>query len=260
MNCIILTTDNNLDEPEYAKLIILLIKSIRKYNSTIYIILGEFTNRTLDYNIKKEILKMNVHILRDIIFESSPTDINYFLRNFCKYYFSSKYNLLEKFNNLIYLDTDVIVLDDVNKLTINNNEIIVEEVPSFIKKLEEPYIGVIEHKLFYNWFDIINNSNKHIFDINYHNNRYLKDSDILISKRILESNLKIIHQTVGAYYPKHKLTENSILFHYDGFIDSGSFYKLKEYNNLLYKQYKVYIENILKIKIENNKQFYKGII
>jgi hypothetical protein len=229
------------------------------FNKEIHIYIGLFTNRLIDKDIIDQLKDNRCMIIKDLRFVTTEDSINYFLRNYCQYYFSNILNLLEEFSQLIYLDIDVILLDDITKLKINENEILVEEVPPLIKKLEEPYIGSIEHPLYYNWYSIVTRTNKHIFNIDYENNKYLKESDILISKNINESNLGIIHQTDGAYYPKHQLMGNTILFHYDGFIDSGTFYKLEETNLKLYKRLYLYITKILKIKIDNSINYWDNI-
>lgn len=259
--CVILTIDNNQDEPNYAKMILLLVNSIRMFNKDIPIYIGIFTNRIIDKDIIDQLQskKYNCTIIFDQYFCTEANSINYFLRNFCKFYFSNIYNLLDIYSQLIYLDIDVILLDDVSKLKIGDYDILVEEVPESIKKLEEPYIGRIDHPLYYNWYDIITSQNKFIFDIDYKSNTYLKDTDIIVSKNINSSDLNIIHQTDGAYYPKHKLMDKTILFHYDGFIDSGTFYKLEEFNLNLYKRLYLYITQILKIKIDNSINYWEDL-
>lgn len=248
----ILSVDDNPNEENYQMMALLLIKSIIDTNPNCDIYCGIFTDRfptSVIKEIEKHYPEVNIHI--NIVFpDTQLNQSNYFLRNYTCWYFADK--LLgdqPKYEQLIYIDMDAIVLKKID-FALEPNAVIVEEVPESIKLTEEKYIGVVKHQLFYNWWTIITSSNKYIWDINYEDINLLlgKNSCIEISKRILDNvkkgNLKIIDQTMGAYYPKHELTPESILFHYDGFIDSGSFWRLKEFNKKLFKKYRLYAELI----------------
>jgi hypothetical protein len=64
---------------------------------------------------------------------------------------------------------------------------------------------------------------------------------------------------MGAYYPKTKLLPSTIAFHYDGFIDSGSFWKLEQFFPQMHKKYLSYAKYILNITQENDKRFWDDI-
>jgi lipopolysaccharide biosynthesis glycosyltransferase len=255
---VIFALEDSKNEPNYEKLALIMIKSLLDTNPDIDIYCGIFTNRTPSNKTIQALKDSGVHVIEDIQFEVAEDSINYFLRNYCCYYFTHLNNLLERYDRIIYLDIDVIVLDSLDKIQIPNNSILVEQVPDNILEFEKPYIGSIDHSLYYNWISVLNNTNKHVYDIDYYNNTHLKQSDILVSQNINNSDLKIIDQTIGAYYPKHELSNNTVVFHYDGFIDSGSFYKLEEHNKLVYKKYFTYAVHILNIVQENDKSFWHG--
>ena len=243
-NCIILALDNNPEEPDYHKMIFLLIHSVRMFDQDIdiHILIGSDRVPTHTINLLKNLKKIFIYHNE---FQSIQR-IRYFLRNYCIKYFSYDQNLLKKYNQLIYIDIDVILIDKPSWPILNPNEIIVEKVPDEIIKIENNILrkNINNSKpVYYNWFTIVTDSNRFIWNIDYVSVTVLKDSDIEISRRINKSSLKIIDQTIGAYYPKHKLHKGTFLFHYDGFIDSGYFYKLKDFSPKLYSK----LNKILKI-------------
>lgn len=245
-------------EPGYEKMAILLVKSIIDTNPDIDVYCGLFTNRAPSLVTLGRLEAMGVKIITDVRFKSKQDDVNYFLRNYCCYHFSHEMNLLEQYDRLTYLDIDVIVLGKLD-FSFPSNGLLVERVPDHIVLREKEYIGDISSPLYYNWVSIVTNDNKHIFDIDYSNCMYMKQSDIAVSKKISESNLTLVDQNVGAYYPKHTLSGSSVLFHYDGFIDSGSFYRLEEYNPSLYKKYAMYVEHGLGINLNNDRGYWDGL-
>lgn len=242
---IVFSVDNNTDEPNYEKMAVLLAKSIKDTNPKAEMYCGVFGEH-ISTDTDQQLRRLGVHVVYDTI--KTNSELNYFLRNYTMHFFS------QRFDEFIYLDIDVLVLGDLSPIL--EHEIIVEQVPDYIVEKEKPYIGSINHALYYNWVQVVNQQNKYLYDIDYSQNMYLKESDILISKRIINSDLKIHHQDFGAYYPKHELNTKSILFHYDSFIDSGTFYKLEEFNPTIYKKYKLYAELILGIEINNNKEYW----
>lgn len=256
---VIFSLENSNNEPNYEKLSLLLSKSLKDTNADVDVYCGIFTDRQPSKSVLDLLTENGTTIINDIRFRVEENSINYFLRNYCCYYFSHVVNLLEKYDRLIYLDIDVLVLSSLDEIDIPDNAVIVEQVPENILKFEKSYIGTVDYPLYYNWYSIINKTNKHIYDIDYINNTYLKESDKLVSQNINNSKLDIIHQTVGAYYPKHALNSNTVLFHYDGFIDSGNFYKLEDYDQPLYRKYFAYAAHVLNIKQENDKSFWNDI-
>ena len=256
----IFSVDDNPNEENYSKMALLLIRSIKDTNPDIDIHCGIFTDRISSdilNEIAEEFPEVNIHL--NIVFSGCETQgSNYFLRNYTCWYFGEL--LLKDYDQLIYVDIDAIVLKEFN-YTLEENSIVVEQVPDSIKKLEEPWIGVVKGNLYYNWWTIITPSNLFIWDMPYFDSNELlieKNACVEVSARINRSKLKIINQEFGAYYPKHKLTSESVLFHYDGFIDSGSFWRLKAYSKKLYKKYKLYTETILGLNNENNTDYWKG--
>lgn len=246
---IVFSVEASTYEPNYEKMSILLAKSIRDTNPDANIYCGLFTNRTISDSTRKMLHKYNVTIIESIKFEVLDDSVNYFLRNYTMHYFS---NILEEF---LYVDIDVIVLDDLKPLY--NDCIFVEEVPQHILEREEKYFELPNHRLYYNWYQMVTINNRWLYDMDYSKYKYMKDSDIEVSRR-LSKMTNLIEQTKGAYYPKHSLND-SLLFHYDGMIDSGSFYKLKDYDLKKYKQYKIFIESVLQMEIDNDDQYWKSI-
>lgn len=249
-NAVVFSLERSYCEPDYEKMAILLVKSLRDNNQNLNIYCGIFTNRMPSEETLQRLKAFDVNIYIDQKFYSEDDDINYFLRNYTIKYFSFLYET----HNILYLDIDVVCLRNL-EYVFNCKEFLVEKVPEYIVEKEKPYIGEINHPLYYNWVHLITKDSLSIYDINYDNLKYLKSSDIEISKRINNANIKVQDQNIGAYYPKHKLN-NSYLFHYDSFIDSGTFNKLKGHPQ--YLKYKIYVEKILKVKIENDEQYWKN--
>ncbi|MDA9953495.1 hypothetical protein N9D61_04040 [Planktomarina sp.] len=256
---VIFSLERSNNEPQYEALSVLLTKSIRETSPETDIYCGIFTNRQPSQSIIKQLQSYDVNILKDCRFDVEPDSVNYFLRNYCCYYFSHLHNLLEKYDRLIYLDIDVLVLRNISTVNIPDNSVLVEQVPDNILEFEKDYIGTVDHPLYYNWISVINNTNKQVYDIDYKSNTHLKQSDILVSKNINASNLRIIDQDIGAYYPKSKLKPYTVAFHYDGFIDSGSFWRLESIFPQMHKKYSVYAQHVLNITQENNKRFWDDI-
>lgn len=249
---IIFALDNNWHEPKYDMMAVLLVKSIRQHNPDIDIYCGVFTNRVPSDRAMNIIKEMGVKVVTDQTFTVGEYSCNYFLRSYCCHYFS---DLLDEYDQLIYLDVDVLVLKPLN-ITIPDNSVMVELVPKDIADIEAPYIDDAKFPMYYNWVTIVNKNNKYLWDMDYDVYRELKHSDVEVSKRINISWLSIVHQDIGAYYPKHELKDDTILFHYDGFIDSGSFWRLAEYDEMMYRQYLIYAERVLGLKNENDKEYW----
>jgi len=254
--CIIFSFESGVDEYGYEEMAALLSYSIKKNMPNVSVYCGCFTNNLPGDKILKILKGNNVEVIKDYQFNSGNKN-NYFLRNYTKYYFTHIYNLLEQYKKVIYLDIDCIVLSDFRKLI--NTNLICEEVPDKIIKKEELILNrKLPKKLFYNWIQVLTNNNKYLYDLDYNKLRHEKDSDILISERIIKDNIKYTQPDFTAYYPKRDL-KNKYIFHYDGFIDSGSFYKLGEYLEFknIYLYYIKVLKYILNIEIKNNKEYWK---
>ncbi len=260
-NAIIISIENNPGETNYEKLAIVLCKSIRQFNKSIKIFCGIFTNRlpaTSTINILKQ---LDVTIIQEQMFICS-TEINYFLRNYTMHYFSNIINLTEKYN-LLYIDIDVICLDDPEKIFTkygNGKLPIVQKVPKFIINMhEEKYIGKVDTELYFNWFQIITADTQWLYDIDYLIYKDNKQSDIEISKRI--SNKYI--ESLEAIIPTRVPSNETILFHYDSF-DSfdnenpGTFLYLKSSHPQIFLKYKN-IAKILGFQIQDSFNHYSDM-
>lgn len=245
---IIFSIDASIEEHNYEKMAILLARSIKDTNPNAKMFCGCFTNRVPQESTIVHLLKLGVVILMDKKFQVLDDSINYFLRNYTMHYFAKR---LDKF---LYIDIDAIVLGDLTNIY-QSNKLYVEEVLENILVLESKYIDIPNHKLFYNWFQIVNRETAWVYDLDYSTDyiRYMKNSDIAVSKNIIY--LDYTHQTIGAYYPKHKLSKESLLFHYDGFIDSGTFYQLEYFDYKKYKRYNL-LCRLLNLRNTNDKQYW----
>lgn len=244
-------------EPNYEKMAILLVRSLRDTNPDIDIYCGIFTERMPCDGTLKRLELMDVKIVSDVKFNTGPNAVNYFLRNYCCHYFASEMDLLAQYDRLIYLDIDVIVLNALD-FDFPSNGLLVERVPDKIVQKEKEYIGEVDYPLYYNWVSVVTEQNKGVFNIDYAKHTYMKESDKQVSMKITASGLELVDQQIGAYYPKHELTSNSVLFHYDGFIDSGSFYKLEEHNPALYKKYWLYATKAIGLELANDQGYWNG--
>ena len=161
---IVFSIEKNIDEDKYEYMSILLALSILDQMPEVDVYCGIFTNREPDYKVIEALDRYGVKIVKDLQFKVPDDSINYFLRNYTKFYFSNKMNLLEKYENFVYLDIDVLVLKPLDFDNFSN-KIYTERVPMGIKLLEEEYTGEVNHDLFFNWFDVITIDNKHIYDM-----------------------------------------------------------------------------------------------
>ena len=252
---VIFALEAGIDEPDYEKMAILLVRSIRDFNPDIDIYCGIFTNRVPDQTTLNSLQAMGVEIYIDKQFYVEPDSINYFLRNYCCHWFGNY--LLDEYDQLIYLDIDVLVLHELDIPYFSG--VWVQPVPDYIKSFERPYIGEVEGNLYYNWFTNINSQNVHVWDIDY-SNTYMKESDRLVSQRIDACGITTEKYIFGAYYPDTELKDSTRLFHYDGFIDSGTFYKLQEHRPDLYRRYKIYAEQVMGIKLNNDAHFWEKVL
>lgn len=206
-------------------------------------------------------LKIKFKKLKAKIIEDPIYDNGYYLRNFSIYYFWQKFQ--KKF---LYLDIDTLIMkfDENFKKYFDNfdltNSILVETVPDqIITKIENQYNIFknikLKNKLYYNWIQIIHKNNINLYDLQYSKLKYLKDTDIELSNKINSSNINKIEQNIGTYYPKHD--KLNYFFHYDGLHDSGSFYRLKNYNVKLYNYIIKYLKKEPDFKgIQNDPRYY----
>jgi hypothetical protein len=84
-------------------------------------------------------------------------------------------------------------------------------------------------------------------------------ADILVSKRLHSSNLQLIEQTVGGYHCVKPIRADSIAYHYDSLGYAGTLYHLKQHHSSLYKQYRMFFEEILNVPINNQQEYWEQI-
>ena len=130
-NAVIFSLERSYCEPDYEKMAILLVKSLRDNNQNLNIYCGIFTNRMPSEETLQRLKAFDVNIYIDQKFYSEDDDINYFLRNYTIKYFSFLYET----HNILYLDIDVVCLRNL-EYVFNCKEFLVEKVPEYIVEKE----------------------------------------------------------------------------------------------------------------------------
>jgi hypothetical protein len=221
---------------------------------------GCFTNNSISEYTKKYLKKLKVNVEEVPIFDGQENNKCFYLRLYTKHFFANK--LLEQYDYLVYVDVDTLFLkpltfdfDPLDKV------VLIETIPHWVKKHESRNDYVPEGNLYYNWIQVINRENKFLYDIDFSNVDFLKVklADNYISKRIDESGLKLIEQNVGANHCLKPLTDKSQIIHYDELDFDGCLIDVEDVYPNTYKKYKLFIEQVLKLKIENVKDYYKNI-
>lgn len=219
--CICFSLSKNIKEKNYEYLTLLLLKSLELTNPNIDLYCGLFTDKLPDEKLLK-LIKDKVNIIHDKKFKVNGNR-NYFLRLYTMYYFTHVYNLLEKYDQVIYVDIDVVFLKNFNYI-LPNKSILIETFPNYIlKEVDKKYIN---KPYFFPWFQILTKDNKFIYDLNY-NSDTLQDDYF---NAIIESNLKQIPIEFGALYDYKPLRNDTLVFHHDGFIWMGYGFKLLDTN------------------------------
>ena len=252
------TFDSNGSAPN-EKMAIGLAYSIRQFHQDIDVYCGCFTQNTLSKYTQDWFKKLNVTYIEDPVFNTDST-VSCFLRTYCKDYFAER--LLDQYDYLIYVDWDVVQLAPI---TFNFNPmsplVIVDTMPQWVLNYHKEFLPNLKTQLYYNWIDIINPYNRHLFSmdwtdpaiINYHN------SDVLLSNRIADSQLQIIEQDIGSYNVSKPLTDRTLFHHYDTLGPDGSFYKIKELYPELYQKYFLFFEKVLNIKVQNQPGYWEDV-
>ena len=231
---------------------VLLAASIKNTMPDVDVYCGLFTNNTPDTPILENLTKLGVNIVSAIQDFPGKSPMNMFLRSYAKYYFAN--DLLDKYDYLVYIDVDALFLKPlVFDFDPTQPFVLVDKMPDWVKRFESTYTHLPNENIYYNWIDIINQHNKHLYDLDYKdpNIQFEKTSDIIVSRRIDESNLPKIQQTIGAYHCLHPLTEDSQVIHYDSFEDDGSFINLKYTHPDKYSRYSILLEKVLNVKVTN---------
>jgi hypothetical protein len=242
------------EKTQYAgdKSSVLLAASIKNTMPDVDVYCGLFTNNTPDTPILENLTKLGVNIVSAIQDFPGKSPMNMFLRSYAKYYFAN--DLLDKYDYLVYIDVDALFLKPlVFDFDPTQPFVLVDKMPDWVKRFESTYTHLPNENIYYNWIDIINQHNKHLYDLDYKdpNIQFEKTSDIIVSRRIDESNLPKIQQTIGAYHCLHPLTEDSQVIHYDSFEDDGSFINLKYTHPDKYSRYSILLEKVLNVKVTN---------
>jgi len=244
---------------EYYDIMSILIgQSIRNIYQDIDIYASFIRNDSSKIILKQHIVN-ELNELNIIInyFEETNLDDNkdnYYLRHRC---IQNYIYLLEKYENIVYVDIDAYLFSKIPDIYFQKDAIIIEEVPYIIKKNREClFIGDydINEPLYYNWFQIINNSNKFVYNIKL--DTYNKQADVQITKNILNSNLKYIIND-QPYYPKKEINNKSFIIHYDSFGEEGSLIFLKDIYPKMFFKLKIMLEFKYKVNLLNNKSFWE---
>jgi len=267
--------DSNETSSGYEKMAIGLAYSIRACMPEVDIYCGCFTSNTLSDLARHHFIKLNVTLIEDLIFPevNTKTEIcldnnlndyykfNGFLRNFTKDYFAK--NLLVKYDYLVYTDIDVLFLKEIQfDFDPMGPMALIEPIPHWSKKLISLFtVKPLSDNLYLNWIDIINNHNKHIYDIDYQLDeiRFDHASDVLITDRLDQSDLTLIEQHLGGYHCYKPPTPDITAYHYDSLGEMGTMFMLESTHPMLYKKYRLLFEKVLDIKIINQPGYWEEV-
>ncbi len=213
---------------------ILLVNTIREfYDEPIFAF--NLKRVKIQDHLISEFKRLNVTVIEDPIFVDDGTE-QYFLRNYVMSYAIEK-DYLKTYSQLIYLDIDVVVLGIIPEKYFSG--IIFEPIPKYVFKQESPFLPKdFEQKLYYNWFQVINENNKDLFRATNIISRVDKHSDNDVSCDINNTskfqNIRRVRND-EAFYPMKAPLKDSSLFHYDSFKSEGSLIFLKDANPVMYK-------------------------
>jgi hypothetical protein len=85
------------------------------------------------------------------------------------------------------------------------------------------------------------------------------NSDVILSNRILETELTVIEQQVGGYHFFKPIGKESVFYHYDSLGPAGSLPNVQAMFPEVYQKTVFFFEKILNIDIENRKNFWEEI-
>ena len=281
---IICSTENQINPRDavvdgsstYEKMAILLTQSARAAMPDVDIYLGSFTGNKLSELAKGHFARNNINVVEDTVFpqvcvstpDGRPLSTlhndyythNGFLRSFTKHYFAEK--LLSQHDYLVYIDNDALIIKPFEfEFDPTDRIIMYEPVPAWSVALMTQYtIKPLSGNLYLNWIDVINNHNKHIFDIDYYSKeaQYDHAADVTVTNRIDQSDLRMIEQTVGGYHCYKPLTKQHCAYHYDSLGAPGTFYMIEDVYPALYKKCKLMLD-VLNVKIENDVDHWERI-
>jgi len=238
----------------YEKMAVGLADSIRQHMPDVDVYCGSFTHHILSDWAKSHLAKYRITVCEDLIFNDlRPATYNLFLRNFTKHYFAKK--LLDTYDYLVYIDIDAIVLRPFEfSFDPTSPIVVVDTMPEWAKAHQSQFTNLpLNSTLFYLWFDIVNAHNAYLFELDYFDDSILYDHnlDVIISDRILGSNLTIIEQDFGGYHCFKPPKATDLAYHYDGLTSEGSLYMIKDTHPVIYKKYVLFFEKVLNAVIEN---------
>jgi hypothetical protein len=134
-------------------------------------------------------------------------------------------------------------------------------MPHWKSNYHKDYLTGLNGPLLYNCVEVINNYNKHLYDIDWTDKKNLikHNADVILSNRILETDLQIVEQNVGGYHFFKPLTKESIFCHYDSLGPEGTLISLKDIDFTKYQKYTMFFEQVLNIKVTNDKNYWINI-
>lgn len=227
---------------------------------TVDVYCGSFTNNRLSAYAKNHFNNLNVKIEEWSIFDGITTPLTaMFLRSFTKHYFANR--LLDKYDYIVYSDVDVLCLKPIEfDFDPTGKVIVVDKMPEWVKQYQRQYTDIPQGNLYYNWFDVINKHNAHVYDIDYFGDMLVEHrADVEISKRIDNSGLEIIDQTFGGYHCFKPVNADSIAYHYDDPGPEGSLINLKAMHPEMYNKYKFFFEKILNVRVSEATGFWENV-
>lgn len=242
----------------HEKMAIGLAYSIRQFHKDVDIYCGNFTNNTVSEYAQKWFKALNVNYVNDVQFTNIGNNDSYcFLRTYCKDYFAKQ--LLGQYDYILYLDTDVVQLNPIQFNFDPTGPIAIKQtMPQWTANYHAEHLAGLEGSLIYNWVDIINQHNRHLFEIDWSNpeNLIVHNADVIISNRLLKTDLTVIEQNVGGYHFFRPLTVTDIFHHYDSLGDEGTFTDIANVDFTKYQKYLTFFERVLNIKITNNPEYW----
>ena len=245
----------------FEKMSIALAHSIRQHMPDIDIYCGSFTNNSVSPLARGYFEKFNVNVVQDCIFNDVGNDDSYmFLRSFTKYYFGNL--LLARYDYLVYVDIDVLALAPFEfSFDASGPIAVIDTMPPWVTDFLKEYMHDLSVPLLYNWFDIVNKHNLHIFDMDYTDKNILHKhtADIIVSERLHASDLTLIEQTMGGYHCVKPLTKDSLAYHYDSLGYAGTLYHLETTHPKVYTQYKTFFERILNVPVINQVGYWENV-
>lgn len=282
---IILAVERGKHEDNYEKLACLLVYSIRLFHKGINIYCGIFSDNTITEQTRENLQQLDVTIMEDIIFKDNNIKqsitlkgntieyTNYMNRSYCQYYFSEK--LLNKYDYLIYLDIDVVLLKPINFLELSKlgKSIITYDYPKEAVYLDNQSIqsettGVeeldIDDDLYFNFIAVINKYNKHIFkgawenicNFKTYSLKFMTEFSASIKRERID---RVKNPNFAAWYPHLPVTDETVFFHHDGFHERGTLNRLKGITSL-HETFTEYLHNIGIEELKSAGWYYEDLV